>query len=518
LFSFSCKVYYNTSNMRTLLSFAIALCCFYSKAQQQTTLLFEFGTTTLTEDSKQKLASLMQQLKQKPPASITIDGHTDKAGKETFNRTLSANRAEFIERALKAELPETIQLTTNSHASANLLSNKDEEQHLNRRVEIIVYYNTGEPTTTTSEEKFLELQPYKKDVAEQRFNVNLDDTVEITAKEGTYLKIPPGSIQNKQGKIATGWAELIIKEYYKPSDIVLAGLHSMSKDGLLQSGGMVNMIIIQDGDTMQTKTKKKILLQMPQVEKSLTGMQVYEMPHNETSGPWRNVNMPLVIIGNYWKKPVLPMHPTFKHKSDEYYTSLPIGRGSSDEYIVEAPFITFKKHKRPFAKKVSYQMVKKDEKTLEINVKLKMRNRGVRKFRKRNIDTTFSIKYHTAYYSALINSMGSINADKPFRLREDIYENNNNIQFTINTPGFKGMRVMCYYKSLRAFMPANGSEGQYNITQSPPNAEVIVLAFGKKGDEFYFGKQEFITGKNKSASVILKKSPEADFEKEIKNL
>lgn len=499
--------------MRTLLTVAIAICCLYSTAQQktQTTLLFEFGTTTLTEDSKQKLITMIQQLQQKPPASISIDGHTDKAGKEAFNKTLSANRAEFISQSLKAALPETTSINVNSHASTNLLTDKDEDQHLNRRVEITIYHNPEQTVSPATEAKVLELQPYKKDVEEQRFNINLDDTVEITAKEGTYLKIAPGSIQNKQGKIATGWAELIIKEYYQPSDIVLAGLHSTSDNGLLQSGGMVNMIIIQRGDTMQTKTKKKIALQMPQLEQSLTGMQVFEMPHDETSGQWNSTSIPFTIIGGYWDKPPFGMHPAFKYESDAYYTSLPVGRGSSDEYYVGAPFITFKQYRKPFAKKISYRIVKKDDITLEMNAKLKMRNRGVRKFGKRKIDTTFAIEYRRPFYSAALSGMGFINCDR-------FYRSNDNIEFTINTPGFKGMHVVCYFKNLRAFMQTTGAQGKYKVSLAPQDAEVILLAFGKNDEEFYFGKQEFITGKGKSASVMLKKTTEADFEKEIKNL
>lgn len=344
--------------MRALLTVTAAIICFVCAAQQktQTMLLFEFGTTTLTENSKQQLASLIQQLQQKPPSSITIDGHTDKVGKEAFNKTLSANRAELIAQSLRDILPKDVIITTNSHASSNLLSDKDEEQHLNRRVEIIIYTKSEQSTSPSPETKVVELQPYKKDVQEQRFNINLDDTVEITAKEGTYLKIAPGSIQNKQGKIATGWAELIIKEYYQPSDILLAGLQSTSKDALLQSGGMVNMIIVQGGDTMNAKTKKKIALKMPQLEQSLPDMQVFDMPHNDTTNYWNNTGMSFTIIGGYWDKPNSQMLSSINFESDQYYTSLPTGRGSTDEYYTSAPLSIFKTYARPYTKKVSYRI------------------------------------------------------------------------------------------------------------------------------------------------------------------
>jgi hypothetical protein len=140
-----------------------------------------------------------------------------------------------------------------------------------------------------------------------------------------------------------------------------------------------------------------------------------------------------------------------------------------------------------------------------------MRNRGVREFKKRNIDTTFSIEYRRPFYSTALNGMGWINCDR-------FYRSNNNIEFAVNTPGFKGMHVMCYFKNLRAFMQASGAEGKYKVSLAPPDAEVVLVAFGKNDDGFYFGKQEFVTGKGKSASVMVKKTTEADFEKEIKNL
>src|SRR5215213_4612175 len=141
--------------MRALLTLAITICCLYCTAQHktQTTLLFEFGTTTLTENSKQQLASLVQQLQQKPPASIIIDGHTDKVGKEAFNKTLSANRAELIAQLLRNALPENVNIATNSHASSMLLTDNDEEQHLNRRVEIIIDTKPGQATAPSTETK-----------------------------------------------------------------------------------------------------------------------------------------------------------------------------------------------------------------------------------------------------------------------------------------------------------------------------------------------------------------------------
>lgn len=491
--------------MRALLICTAIILCLLCNAQQKTTLLFEFGTTTLTENSKQQFASLIQQLQQTPPASITVDGHTDKAGKEAFNKNLSANRAAIIARSLRDALPQSVSIIENSHASTSLITEKEEEQNLNRRVEIIIY-------SPAKESSDLELLPYKKDVQEQRFNINLDDTVEVTAKEGTYVKISPGSIQNKQGKTATGWAQLIIREYYQPGDILLAGLQSISKDALLQSGGMVNLIIVQQVDTMQAKTKKKILLQMPLVEQSLTNMQVFEMLHNDSVNQWNGTGIPMNVIGGYWEKPDSEMLKWFSYESDQYYTSLPVGRGSTGEYYTSRPFSIFKRYVRPYTKKVNYRAVKQDQVTMQMNVQLKMRNRGVRKFKKRNVDTTFTIEYKKSFYSTTLNTLGWLNCDR-------FYNNyNNNIEFAVNTPGFKGMHVLCYFKNLRAFMQVGGKAGQYLMRAVPPDAEVVLIAFGKKDDDFYFGKQEFITGNKKSASVILKKVPEADFDKEIKSL
>lgn len=106
-----------------------------------------------------------------------------------------------------------------------------------------------------------------------------------------------------------------------------------------------------------------------------------------------------------------------------------------------------------------------------------------------------------------MDGMGWINCDR-------FYRNNNNIEFAIKTPGFKGMQVMCYFKSLRAFMQAQGGI----VSLVPPDAEVVLVAFGKKDDGFYFGKQEFITGSGKTGIVNLQKMDEKQMEKEIKSL
>ncbi len=63
-------------------------------------LNFEFGTTTLTAESKAQLDNLNAILKAYPQAKIKIGAYTDKKGDDAFNKKLSQDRADAVEKAL----------------------------------------------------------------------------------------------------------------------------------------------------------------------------------------------------------------------------------------------------------------------------------------------------------------------------------------------------------------------------------------------------------------------------------
>ncbi len=99
------------------------------------------------------------------------------------------------------------------------------------------------------------------------------DTV-ITCKEGTKLTIPQNAFVSKTGKQITGEVQLKTEEFYSKSDIVLAGLTTLSDGKLLESGGMLNLKAIAGGEEVQLKVGTRIRIEMPTKEKK-EGMQLF---------------------------------------------------------------------------------------------------------------------------------------------------------------------------------------------------------------------------------------------------
>lgn len=59
-------------------------------------ILFQYGKTDLSKDSKETLDKAVELLNQIPNRSLVIQGHTDSIGSEEFNMTLSEERAKKV--------------------------------------------------------------------------------------------------------------------------------------------------------------------------------------------------------------------------------------------------------------------------------------------------------------------------------------------------------------------------------------------------------------------------------------
>lgn len=58
------------------------------------TVYFEFDSAELTGDAKDKLSKLVEEMEGKDePVSVTVAGHTDQVGSESYNEELAERRA-----------------------------------------------------------------------------------------------------------------------------------------------------------------------------------------------------------------------------------------------------------------------------------------------------------------------------------------------------------------------------------------------------------------------------------------
>jgi hypothetical protein len=498
--------------MRLFYSILFCLVCSVCFSQQKIThtVYFDFDITAPNEAAKKELVLFIEIIKTLQPDFIMIRGHADMKGSSDYNKKLSAARAGTVNDLVSSSLPPGSNITVSSYGKEKLLTDDDEKQEINRRVEIEVYYKEKQ-----IQKPVTEVEPFFEDVETQLFPINLDDTVIVKGKEGTYLKISPGSITHKNGLVAKGNAILLLKEYYQPGDIILSGLNTNSERGPLETGGMFNMIIIRGDDTMSSNMLKPVTIRMPVVTDAPGNMNIYAIDHKTDSSVWNNTNNTFDRIFSFWEWP---------RKIDKLgdltipqikFENWKVGHKYTDEYwshISNWHFFNIQIGNRSKVRTVTNRIEKIDSITLKASLKVRYRNRGVRKYGTRYFDTTFLVKYRRAEYVGITKNISWINCDRFLNYP-------NPADFYVSTPEFRGASVMVYFKNQNAYLPAyEDAKGLYKVARVPPDEEVWIVAFGKKNGEYFYSKKEFIIEKNARTDISLEKISEEDFRKQMKSL
>lgn len=101
---------------------------------------FKFNSSSLTEDSHTGILMLADFLRRNPELKVELAGHTDDVGSASYNKKLSADRAEVVRQALVDNGIEESRLSAKGYGSIKPLVPNDSEEHraLNRRTEMII--------------------------------------------------------------------------------------------------------------------------------------------------------------------------------------------------------------------------------------------------------------------------------------------------------------------------------------------------------------------------------------------
>ncbi len=106
-------------------------------------LLFDFGKTDVKDQNKEELRKLAETLTQNPDTNLLIVGHTDNVGSNSFNQTLSKNRARAVSYQLTSAGVSSRRLKVEGRGESQPATSNDTEYNrsLNRRVEIAIFAN-----------------------------------------------------------------------------------------------------------------------------------------------------------------------------------------------------------------------------------------------------------------------------------------------------------------------------------------------------------------------------------------
>lgn len=103
-------------------------------------LYFQNNSTVLTEKSQKLIPAILETVKKRESRDISIVGHTDRQGKDGYNRILAMERAQVVYDILRAEKIKGEEMTILYHGESNPLvpTAEDVEEPRNRRIEVMV--------------------------------------------------------------------------------------------------------------------------------------------------------------------------------------------------------------------------------------------------------------------------------------------------------------------------------------------------------------------------------------------
>ena len=104
-------------------------------------LLFGFDSYALTATTKKNLQELAATLNEYGDTDLTIEGHTDSKGTDSYNLELSKKRAKSVADYLATLGVARSRLTTVGYGEQQLVNMDNPESGENRRVEVAIYAN-----------------------------------------------------------------------------------------------------------------------------------------------------------------------------------------------------------------------------------------------------------------------------------------------------------------------------------------------------------------------------------------
>lgn len=449
-----------------------------ARAQQTVMELVHFATASsvLSENEKSKLDKLVQSMEGKKIVSISVLGHTDNAGSIEYNQQLSSQRANVVSTYLEGKLNAKITIGFRGEATPVAMNQNENGKQLNRRTEIIIVLAPPAPAPPP-----VQVQSFREEKELQIFSAVINnDTIRIQAKEGSALKIPPGSLRYKDGRAATGEIQVLIREYLNVGDMVLAGMYTEYKDGFLETRGTIDFQIKQNEDSILINPNIPVIVRIP-TDNPKQDMQVFMSAGLDSS--WQNSNVKFNLFINGWRWPL---------QKDIRINYAPDKRGIAEKIKPGRTFTETMHHTAGrtwlnrfqatnLVKRSDVTYTKIDANTIKVETKLVLRKAAKRKglVSSTRVDSSYYVRYDSAEYIAPVIRSGFCNVDTYVRLKKKSYR--------VSVPGFTGGRLTAVPSIFPTVVSSKEIEpGVYEVTV-PEQYSFVVLYIAEKGATHYFG-------------------------------
>lgn len=275
---------------------------------EEVSVFFQPGESELNSSSLALLDSLVSEIGSNSDFEIFLSGHTDHDGSKKFNDALSQKRANVVSNYLIQKGLDKESFTVRFFGELKPFepnTTKDNKK-MNRRVQIKL--------TRFVLESLHDLENALKSPL-TKIQIDATKEQEITALQGSKLRIPANAFTNEAGEIIDE-VEIIITEALDFNDFIGNNLGTLSGDQLLVTGGMLKIEAFSTtGEKLTMASGKSLGIEVPnnQVE---NGMLLFT---SESGQNWNTdgeeVLTPTSATDELYKKKPFKIYPKFKMPS-----------------------------------------------------------------------------------------------------------------------------------------------------------------------------------------------------------
>lgn len=300
----------------TILLLLICSSIFLTAKSNTAKTLVHFNTDKheLTNKATEALKQFISNNKTDLEYTVTISGHTDNIGAKAYNKNLSKNRAEEVERYLvKIGVdPDLITITYEGELNPDKPNSSDINRGINRRVEVSI--------TSYYFENVSELEDALSPRDKSTFTIDPLEEVVVKGRNGIKVLIQANTFIYEDGRPVSDDVKFVMTESLDYASFINSGLQTKTTDHLLESGGMLKLeATTVKGESVKVRKDQPMYISVPTTNRK-EGMEVFSSEKGDT---WVARNQPIEkdFVWSQEDFPVLRstsvFFPTFKYRGEK---------------------------------------------------------------------------------------------------------------------------------------------------------------------------------------------------------
>lgn len=248
------------------------------------TVYFRFDSDVLQDEYKMALDSMVGIFTEYPAYYVEIFGHTDSIGSNAYNLKLSQDRARQIVLYLVDQGVALERMVYEGLGTEKPVGNNKtyRGRRKNRRADVAVIFSTETvqpvyetaPPVATVDSSTLNQEPVIMTdtirCSYDPFVVKAERRTVVIAPQGTQLTVPPGAFDTDEAEV-----QLQVGELQTRRDMIVAKMHTVSRDGPLETAGMFSFEARAKGRPVKVRDSVAFSVSMPTTRRS-KNMTVYE--------------------------------------------------------------------------------------------------------------------------------------------------------------------------------------------------------------------------------------------------